>query len=169
MMFMSDPAININPDVSRKVDIIKNAVLVANKLGLANPKVALIAASEKINIKDMPATTDAVIISKMYESGQLSGAQVAGPYGLDIAVSEFAAKCKDISGPVAGHTDILICPDINSANIFYKTLVCFCGVEMAGVVVGARVPIVMTSRSDSYLTKFYTIALCVMLSEAGAI
>jgi phosphate butyryltransferase len=168
LMFMSDPAININPDVSRKVDIIKNALSVARRLGVKNPKVALLAASEKINIKDMPATTDAVIIAKMYESGQLTGAEVAGPYGLDIAISEFAARCKNISGPVAGHADILICPDINSANIFYKTLVYFCGIEMAGVVIGAKVPIVMTSRSDSSLTKFYTVALCVMLAGAEA-
>ena len=92
---------------------------------MTRPKVALLAATEKINVKDMPATTDAAIIVKMYESGQLAGMDVGGPYGLDIAVSPFAAKCKHISGPVAGCADVFICPDINCANVFYKVLVYF--------------------------------------------
>jgi phosphate butyryltransferase len=164
LMFMTDPAVNITPDVSRKVEIIQNAVFVAKRLGVAHPKVAMLAATEKINVKDMPSTTDAAIIAKMYESGQLTGADAAGPFGLDIAVSKFAAKCKDISGPVAGQADILLCPDINSANILYKALVYFAGAEIASAVLGAKVPIVMTSRSDSSLTKLYTIALSVMLA-----
>jgi phosphate butyryltransferase len=164
LMFMSDPAVNVNPDVSRKLDIIQNAVIVARKLGLDRPKVALLAATERINVKDMPATTDAAIITQMYESGQLTGAEVAGPYGLDIAVSPFAAKCKNVVGPVAGCADIFICPDINCANVFYKVLVYFAGAEMANAMLGAQAPIVMTSRSDTSLTKLYTIALSVMLA-----
>lgn len=164
LMFMTDPAVNITPDVSRKVEIIQNAIFVAKRLGVAHPKVAMLAATEKINVKDMPATTDAAIITKMYESGQLTGAEVAGPFGLDIAVSKFAAKCKDISGPVAGEADILLCPEINTANVLYKSLVYFAGAEIASAVLGAKVPIVMTSRSDSSLTKLYTIALSVMLA-----
>jgi len=163
LMFMSDPAVNINPDAGRKIEIIQNAVAAARKLGIARPKIALLAATEKINPKDMPATADAAIITKMYETGQLTGADAAGPFGLDVAVSSFAAECKGISGPVAGKADILICPEINSANIFYKTLVYFAGREMAGVVLGAKAPMVVTSRSDSAATKLYTIALAAVL------
>jgi phosphate butyryltransferase len=164
LMFMSDPAVNINPDVSRKVDMIHNAIWVANKLGVTRPKVAVLAAIEKINYKDMPATTDAAIISKMGESGQIPGADVAGPYALDIAVSREAAKSKHITGPVAGCADVLIAPDINSANILYKALVYFCGIDVANAIVGVKSPLVMSSRSDSSLTKLYTIALSVVLA-----
>ena len=125
LMFMSDPAVNVNPDVSRKLDIIKNAVIVARKLGLTKPKVALLAATERINVKDMPATTDAAIITQDVRIRSANGADVAGPYGLDIAVSPFAANCKNVVGPVAGRADIFICPDINCANVFYKVLVLF--------------------------------------------
>lgn len=164
LMFLTDPAVNINPDVSRKVEIIQNAVWVAKRLGVSHPRVAMLAATEKINVRDMPSTTDAAIIARMYQSEQLNGADAAGPFGLDIAVSKYAAKCKGIEGPVAGQADILLCPDINSANILYKSLVYFAGVEIASAMLGAKVPIVMTSRSDSSLTKLYTIALSVMLA-----
>jgi phosphate butyryltransferase len=164
LMFMSDPAVNINPDVGRKVEMIQNAIWVANRLGVPRPKVAVLAAIEKINYKDMPATTDAAIISKMGESGQIPGADVAGPYALDIAVSVEAARCKNITGPVAGKADILIAPDINSANILYKALVYFSGIEVANAIVGVKSPLVMSSRSDSSLTKLYTIALSVVLA-----
>jgi phosphate butyryltransferase len=163
LMFLSDPAVNISPDVGRKVEIIQNAITVAKRLGVSKPKVALLAATEKIN-KDMPATTDAAVIARMFESEPFEDAAVAGPYGLDIAVSEFAARCKNISGPVAGQADILICPDIDSANVLYKVLVYFAGLDVANTMLGTKVPTVMTSRSDSSLTKLYTIALAVMLA-----
>lgn len=163
LMFFSDPAVNISPDVGRKVEIIQNAITVAKRLGVSKPKVALLAATEKIN-KDMPSTTDAAIITRMFESERIEDVEVAGPYGLDIAVSEFAARCKNISGPVAGQADILICPDIDSANVFYKVLIYFAGLDVANTMLGTKVPIVMTSRSDSSLTKLYTIALAVMLA-----
>jgi len=167
LMFMSDPAVNINPDAARKVDMIRNAIWVARRLGFNRPKVAILAAIEKVNVKDMPATVDAAVIAKMGESGQIPGADIAGPYALDIAVSKYAAKCKHIQGPVAGKADILICPDIHSANILYKALVYFAGREMANALVGVKAPIVMTSRSDSYLTKLYTMALSVILTGGG--
>ena len=119
LMFLSDPAVNINPDVGRKVDMVRNAIWVAQRLGFARPKVAVLAAIEKINVKEMPATVDAAILAKMGETGQFPDADIAGPYALDIAVSPHAAQCKHITGPVAGCADILLCPDINSANILY--------------------------------------------------
>ncbi|MBU4270854.1 MAG: phosphate butyryltransferase [Planctomycetes bacterium] len=164
LMFMSDPAVNINPDVGRKVDMVRNAISVANRLGFTRPKVAVLAAIEKVNVKDMPATVDAAIIAKMGETGQFPNTDVAGPYALDIAVSKRAARMKHIEGPVAGCADILLCPDINSANILYKSLVYFAGAEMANALVGVKAPIVMTSRSDSSLTKLYTTALSVVLA-----
>ena len=164
LMFISDPAVNIHPDVSRKVDIVRNAISVAHRLGFSRPKVAVLAAIEKVNVKDMPATVDAAVISKMGEIGQFSNADIAGPYALDIAVSKRAARIKHIKGPVAGCADILICPDLNTANVFYKSLVYFAGIEMANTLVGVKAPIIMTSRTDSSLTKLYTIALSAVLA-----
>jgi phosphate butyryltransferase len=164
LMMMTDPAVNINPDVARKVDLLRNAIWVAHRLGFARPKVAVLAAIEKINAKDMPATTDAAVLEKMGEAGQIAGADVAGPYALDIAVSKEAAESKHITGPVAGCADILLCPDINSANILYKSLVYFAGREIANATIGVKTPLVMTSRSDSSLTKLYTMALSVVLA-----
>ena len=163
-MFLSDPAVNINPDVGRKVDMIRNAIWVAQRLGFTRPKVAVLAAIEKINIKEMPATADAAILAKMGEAGQFADADIAGPYALDIAVSRKAAECKHITGPVAGCADILLCPDINSANILYKSLIYFAGRELANAMIGVKTPLVMSSRSDSALTKLYTMALSVVLA-----
>jgi phosphate butyryltransferase len=167
LMFMTDPAVNVSPDLSRKAEMLRNALYVANRLGYARPKVAVLAAIEKVNAKDMPATVDADILAKMGAAGQFGSCDIAGPYALDIAVSAQAAKCKNIVGPVAGKADILFCPDINSANILYKSLVYFAGAEMANALVGVKAPIVMTSRSDSSLTKLYTIALSVVMAGGG--
>ena len=164
LLFMSDPAVNISPDAARKADMLRNAIWVARRLGFSRPKVAVLAAIEKINPKDMPATADAAVMAKMGEAGQIGDADVAGPYALDIAVSAKAAKCKHIDGPVAGCADILLCPDINSANILYKSLVYFAGREIANAMIGVKTPLVMTSRSDSSLTKLYTMALSVVLA-----
>jgi len=164
LLFMTDPAVNINPDLARKVEMLRNAVWVARRLGFASVKVAVLAAVEKINPKDMPATVDAAVLARMGESGQIPGAQVAGPYALDIAVSTAAAKCKHIEGPVAGRADVLLCPDIHSANILYKSLIYFAGRDLANAMIGVKTPLVMSSRSDSLLTKLYTIALSVVLA-----
>ena len=165
LMFMTDPAVNINPDVARKADMLRNAIDVARRLGYARPKAAILAAIEKVNVKDMPATVDAAVIAKMGESGQFPDCDVAGPYALDIAVSKEAARMKRIEGPVAGKADILLCPDINSANILYKSLVYFSGREIANAMVGVKAPLVMSSRSDSALTKLYTLALSAILAH----
>ncbi|MBN1908912.1 MAG: phosphate butyryltransferase, partial [Pirellulales bacterium] len=111
-----------------------------------------------------PATADAAVLARMGEAGQFPGAEVAGPYALDIAISATAAKSKHIEGPVAGCADILLCPEIHSANILYKALVYFAGRDVANAMVGVKTPLVMSSRSDSLLTKLYTIALSVVLA-----
>jgi phosphate butyryltransferase len=164
LLLMTDPAVNISPDLARKTDILRNAIWVAGRLGFERPKVAVLAAIEKINVKEMPATVDAAVLSKMGETGQFPNTDVAGPYALDIAVSPEAARCKHIEGPVAGRADILLCPDIHSANILYKSLVYFAGREIANAMIGVKTPLVMTSRSDSSLTKLYTMALSVVLA-----
>ena len=125
---------------------------------------AVLAAIEKVNAQDMPATADAAVIARMGQSGQIVDADIAGPCALDVAVSRKAAKGKHIEGPVAGCADILLCPDINSANILYKSLIHFAGTEMANALVGVKTPIVMASRSDSSKTKLYTMALSVVLA-----
>jgi len=145
--------------------MLRNAIDVAKRLGYARPKAAVLAAIEKVNVKDMPATVDAAVIAKMGESGQFPDCDVAGPYALDIAVSKEAARMKHIEGPVAGKADILLCPDINSANILYKSLVYFSNREMANAMVGVKAPLVMSSRSDSALTKLYTLALSAILAQ----
>jgi phosphate butyryltransferase len=164
ILMMTDPAVNISPDLARKVDIVRNAIWVAHRLGFDRPKVAMLTAIEKINPKDMPATADAALVAKMGESGQIEGADIGGPYALDIAVSREAAEVKHVTGPVAGCADILVCPDIHSGNIFYKSLVYFAGREIANAMIGIKTPLVMTSRSDSSLTKLYTMALAVVLA-----
>jgi phosphate butyryltransferase len=166
LMFMADPAVNINPDVTRKVAIIRNAIWVANRLGFVRPKVAVLAPVEEVNVADIPATADAALIAKMGESGQIACADIAGPIPLDVAVNRQAAKCKNIKGPVAGRADILFCPEINSANVLYKALIHLAGCEVANAMIGVKMktPLVMTSRSDSALTRLYTMALAVVLA-----
>jgi phosphate butyryltransferase len=166
LMFMADPAVNINPDVPRKVEMVRNAVWVAHRLGFTRPKVALVAPVEKADVEGMPATADAALIAKMAKAGKVADADIDGPLPIDVAVSREAARCKSIKGPVAGRADILICPEINSGNVLYKALVNFAGREMANAMIGAKTkaPLVMTSRSDSSLTRLYTMALAVVLA-----
>jgi len=163
LMFFSDPAANILPDLGRKIEILRNAVGVAQQLGVRRPRVAVLAAVEKIN-PDMPATTDAAILTQMGAVGDLGDCLVQGPLSLDCAVSPEAAKCKGVTGPVAGQADVLIAPNIEAANILYKSLVYFCRADIAGAVVGASKPIMMSSRSDDRRSKLLTIALATLLS-----
>ena len=166
-MLMADPAVNINPDVTRKAEMIRNAVWVANRLGFARPKVAVIAPIE-VASKDLPATVDAALLAKMGEAGQLGRAIVAGPLPLDVAINRQAAKIKGVKDPVAGRADILLCPDLNSANLLYKALIYFAGCQVANAMCGVntqtKAPLVMNSRSDSALNRLYTMALAVVLA-----
>ncbi len=164
LFLMSDGAMNIEPDLRAKIGIVENAVTVAHALGLPQPKVAMLAAVEVVN-PDMSTAVDDAIISKMGDRGQIKGALIDGPLALDNAVSEEAARTKKIVSPVAGQADVLIVDDLDVGNVFYKTLVYFARARVAGVVLGARAPIVLTSRADSEETKFNSLALACVLAE----
>jgi phosphate butyryltransferase len=164
LLLMSDPGLNIAPDLAAKASIIENAVRAARHLGIARPKVAIIAAVEKVNPGSMPSTVDAAILSKMAERGQLQNCIVDGPLSLDNALSAHSCEIKGITSSVGGEADILIMPDIEAANVFYKTLAFFTDVRMGGVVVGARVPIVLPSRADSDAVKLDSILAAVTLA-----
>lgn len=164
LMLLTDAGVNIKPNLQRKVDILKNALSVARKLGIYRPRVAMLAATEKVNYPAMPATLDADIISKMSEQGEFGDAIVAGPISLDIAVSKRVAKCKGFASPVGGHADILCASDIESGNILYKSLGALHGSSLASIVVGSRIPVIVPSRGDSELSKFYSITLACYLS-----
>jgi len=158
LILMSDAGLNISPTLDEKLKIIENAVIVAKKLGILKPKVAMITAVEKINPEKMPATADAAIIAKMFERGQYTGAIVDGPLALDNAFSKKSCEIKGINSEVGGVTDIAIVPNIEAGNVFYKLMSYLAGAKTAGIILGAQVPIVLASRSDSDETKFLSIA-----------
>ena len=162
LLFVSDAAINIAPDLGDKLAIIANASRAARALGVVLPKVALLAAVEKVNYERMPCTVDAAIIAQMGRRGQVGGCIVDGPLALDAAVSQESALVKNIASEVAGDADILIVPDIEAGNILYKSLVDLGGAKGAGIVMGAGAPIVLTSRSDSAGTKLASMAFAAL-------
>ena len=164
LLYMSDPGLNIAPDVNAKAAIIENAVRAARKLGVARPKVAVVTAVEKVNPGTMPATVDAALLAKMAERGQLADCLVDGPLSLDSALSARSCEVKGIGGEVGGDADILLMPDIEAANVFYKAVAFFSDARLAGVVLGARVPIVLPSRADSDATKYYSILAAIALA-----
>lgn len=164
LLFVTDAAINIAPDVTAKLDIVANAVQAARALGIERPKVALLAAVEKVNFEKMPCTADAAIITQMNRRGQLKDCVVDGPLALDNAVSAESAKIKKIVSEVAGDADVLVAPDIEAGNVLYKCLLDLGQAKGAGVVMGAAKPIVLTSRADSAETKLASIALAALAS-----
>jgi phosphate butyryltransferase len=164
LIMVSDVAIVVSPNLAQKVAIVQNAIDTAIELGVKEPKVAVLAATEMVN-PEMPANMDAANLSKMAERGQIRGGLVDGPLALDNAISHKAAEMKDIDSRVAGSADILITPDVESGNILAKALSYFAKGHMAGVVVGAKCPIVMPSRSDPPEQKLLSLALGVYLSK----
>ncbi len=164
LLLVTDAAINIAPDIPGKLDIIANAVLVANAIGVQTPKVALLAAVEKVNWEKMPCTADAAIITQMNRRGQLKGCMVDGPLALDNAISAESARIKKIVSEVAGDADVLVAPDIESGNILYKALLDLGQAKGACIVVGAAKPVVLTSRADTAETKLASIALAALAS-----
>ena len=161
LLFVTDAAINIAPCPDEKIEIIENAVMAVINLGIPKPKVALLAAKEKADPK-MPTTIEIAEIVQQHKGGLFSNAIVDGPFALDNAVSEESAKIKGISSPVAGDADILVAPNIESANILYKSLAFLGGAKNGGVVIGARRPVILTSRADSAESKLISIALGVL-------
>lgn len=166
LLLITDPAVNINPSFENKVRILQNAIALALKMGIQCPKVACVSAVEKITPK-MPGTIDAQQLKEMGQKGFFGTAQVEGPFGFDVAVSNKAAVIKGIGGAVAGDADIMLLPEIISANVLYKCLVWFANANNASIVVGAKVPIVLSSRSDSDEAKFNSIALAVQMAPEG--
>jgi phosphate butyryltransferase len=163
-IFVSDGGVNISPTVDQKLRIIHNAVEVAQRLGVEQPRVALLAASELLS-PHIPASLDALALAKMAEQGWVEGALVDGPLALDTAVSPEAAAIAGVEGPVAGHADILIVPDVDTGNMLAKVITFFVQGGMAGVVVGAKVPIVISSRADLHERKLVSMALGVVLAS----
>ena len=163
LFFITDAAMNLAPELNVKKQIIENASTVAHSLDIKIPKVAVLCAKEKVNPK-MKDTVDAKELEEMCNRGEIKGCIVGGPFALDNAVSIEAAKHKGITHPVAGEADILLAPDIEAGNILYKSLVFFSKSKNAGVIVGAKAPIILTSRADSEETKLNSIALGVLMS-----
>lgn len=158
LLCVTDAAMNIAPDLYEKAEIIKNAVEGFHRLGVKKPKVAVIGAVEVVNPK-MEATTDAAVLSTMNRRGQIKACEVDGPFAIDNAVSKEAAEHKGIHNTVAGDADIIMLPDINAGNVAYKTLNFLGGGLSAAVIMGATVPVVLTSRADSEKSKLMSIAL----------
>ena len=168
LMLLSDAAVNIRPNLQRKVEILRNALTVARTLGIATPRAALLAATEKVNYPAMPSTLDANLIARMGGEGIFGDAHIAGPMALDLALSAKAAASKRFQNEVAGRADILITPDIESGNVLYKCLNTLLGLDVAGVVVGSSVPIVVPSRGDTPQSKLLSMALAVHLAASSA-
>ncbi len=166
-LLLTDAAMNIAPDLEAKKQLLQNAALVARALGNPAPVAACLCASEKTNPK-MPATLDAAALSEAARRGELPGCRVFGPAALDNAVFPEAAKHKGITDPLAGYADILLAPDIEAGNILYKALTLLGGAKAAGIVVGAKAPIILSSRADSAETKLYSIALALAAAELSA-
>lgn len=161
MLFVTDAAMNTYPGLKEKVGILTNAVSLVKSLGVETPKVAAICAVEVVN-EAMQATVDAAMLSKMNDRGQIRGCIVDGPLALDNALSVEAAEHKGIKSPVAGHADILLMPNIESGNVLYKALTYTTESKSGGVLLGAKAPVVVTSRADSFESKVNSIAMAVL-------
>lgn len=163
LLLISDIALVVSPGLEERVAIVQNAIDVAHRLGITEPKVAILAAAETVNPK-IPLSRDAADLSKMAERGQIKGGTVDGPLGFDNAISPESATIKGIRSPVAGRADILIAPDMEAGNLLARTLVCFARARMASVIVGGKCPLVMPSRTDPAETKFVSLALGVLVA-----
>jgi phosphate acetyltransferase len=165
VLIVTDAAINIAPNLEDKVDICQNAIDLAIALGLKKPKIAILAAVETVNSK-MPATLDAAALCKMAERGQITGGVLDGPLAFDNAISREAADIKGINSPVSGDPDILIVPDLESGNILAKQLSFLANADSIGMVLGARVPIILTSRADTVRSRIGSCAVAMMSAHA---
>ena len=165
-LLITDAAINITPELEDKVHIVQNAIDLAHALGIPEPKVALLSAIETVNPK-IKSTLDAAALCKMADRGQITGGTLDGPLAFDTAVSLKAAAIKKLVSPVAGLADILVVPDLESGNMLAKQLEYLGGAQLAGIVLGARVPTILTSRADSAETRLTSCAVAVLLHYAA--
>jgi phosphate acetyltransferase len=157
-LMVTDAVVNMAPALKDKIDILSNVIGFAHAIGLASPKIALLSAIETVNA-DLASSVDAAALSKMADRGQMRGAVIDGPLAFDNAISAASAINKGISSPVAGDPDILMVPSLDVGNVLYKSFIYMAGGECAGVVLGARVPIILTSRSDSRRARIASCAL----------
>ena len=164
-LIVTDGAINIAPTLEDKVDIVQNAIDLARAFGVERPKVAILAAVETVNSR-MPATLDAAALCKMAERGQIKGGVLDGPLAFDNAISRDAAKIKGIVSEVAGDPDILLAPDLEAGNMVAKQLSFLANADSAGLVLGAKVPIILTSRADSLRSRIASCAVAVLAAHA---
>jgi phosphate acetyltransferase len=164
-LIISDAAVNVAPTLDDKVDIIQNAIDLAHAMGVAEVRVAILSAMETVTTK-VPSTIEAAALCKMAERGQITGALLDGPLALDNAISPEAAAIKKIASPVAGRANVLVVPDLEAGNMLAKSLSFLAGADAAGIVLGARVPIILTSRADSLLTRLASCAVAVMVAAA---
>jgi phosphate acetyltransferase len=165
VVIISDAAVNIFPTLEDKVHIVQNAIDLAHALGMPQPKVAILSAMETINPK-VPSTIEAAALCKMAERGQITGGVLDGPLALDNAIDLGAAKIKKISSPVAGQADILVVPDLEAGNMLAKSLSFMADADAAGIVLGARVPVILTSRADSVSTRLASCAVAALVAKA---
>ena len=163
---VTDSALNIAPDFDAKVAIVENAVKVCHALGNEEPKVAALCAVEKVNEK-MPCTLDAEKLTQMNREGQIKGCVIGGPYALDNAVSAEAAAHKGIEGSIAGKADVLMVPDIEAGNLLIKSMEYFGHAKKAGVIMGAKIPVALTSRATAPESKMYTIAIAKIIADSA--
>ncbi|WP_312995729.1 bifunctional enoyl-CoA hydratase/phosphate acetyltransferase, partial [Achromobacter animicus] len=165
LLILTDAAVNIAPSLQEKADIAQNAIDLARALGVERPKVAVLCATESVN-PAMPATLDAAALSKMADRGQIRGGDIDGPLAFDNAISREAADQKGIVSRVAGDADILLVPDIEAGNMLYKELTWLAGAGAAGLVLGTRVPVLLTSRSDSMEARVNSCAVAALYAHA---
>ena len=164
-LIITDAAVNIAPDLDEKVDIIQNAIDLAHAMGFPEVRVAILSAMETVTAK-VPSTIEAAALCKMAERGQITGALLDGPLALDNAISPEAAAIKKIASPVAGRANVLVVPDLEAGNMLAKSLSFLAGAEVAGIVLGARVPIILTSRADSLISRLASCAVAVLVAAA---
>ena len=165
VLIISDAAVNIAPTLEDKVHILQNAIDLAHALDMPEVRVAILSAMETVNPK-VPSTIEAAALCKMLDRGQITGALVDGPLALDNAINLAAAKIKKIDSPVAGRANVLLVPDLEAGNMLAKSLSFLAGADAAGIVLGAKVPIILTSRADSVLTRLASCAVAVMVAKA---
>jgi len=164
-LIITDAAVNIAPTLEDKVHILQNAIDLAHAMGIKEVRVAILSAMETVNPK-VPSTIEAAALCKMVDRGQITGALVDGPLALDNAINLDAAKIKKIDSPVAGRANVLLVPDLEAGNMLAKSLSFLAGADAAGIVLGAKVPVILTSRADSVLTRLASCAVAAMVAKA---
>jgi phosphate acetyltransferase len=164
-LIITDAAVNIAPSLTDKIDITQNAIDLAHAMGVDDVKVAILSAMETVNA-NVPSTVEAAALCKMADRGQITGGVLDGPLALDNAISPEAARIKKIDSPVAGRANVLVVPDLEAGNMLAKSLTFLAGADAAGIVLGARVPIILTSRADSLIARLASCAVAALIANA---